>query len=93
MLICLFFWKAASNRKRILLAAYPICMAFTLVYTGEHFVIDIFMGWIYAAATFYFGSKLLDRWEAWRMRKRLENNTSQSALNSLEAEAPLITSG
>ena len=69
MLICLFFWKGSSFRKRILLAAYPICMAFTLVYTGEHFVIDIFMGWIYAAATVYFGSKLLDWWEARRLRK------------------------
>jgi|SRR5580658_7328452 hypothetical protein len=71
MLICLFFWKAASFRKRILLAAYPICMAFSLVYTGEHFVIDIFMGWLYAAATVYFGTKLLDRWAARRQRKAL----------------------
>jgi hypothetical protein len=93
MLICLFFWKAASKRKRILLAAYPICMAFSLVYTGEHFVIDILVGWTYAAATFYFGSKLLDRWEAWRRRKSLENKTGQSALDSLATEAPLITSG
>ena len=68
MLICLFFWKGSSRRKRVLLAAYPICMAFSLVYTGEHFVIDIFVGWIYAAATVYFGSKLLDRWEARRLR-------------------------
>jgi membrane-associated phospholipid phosphatase len=71
MLICLFFWKGSSVRKRLLLAAYPICMAFSLVYTGEHFVIDIFVGWIYAFATFYFGSKLLDRWQARQLRKRL----------------------
>jgi membrane-associated phospholipid phosphatase len=93
MLICLFFWKAASKRKRILLAAYPICMAFSLVYTGEHFVIDIFVGWIYALATFYFGSKLLDRWEARRMRKQLDAAADQDQLGSLEADAPLITSG
>jgi PAP2 superfamily len=72
MLICLFFWKGASFRKRIVLVAYPICMAFSLVYTGEHFVIDIFMGWLYAAVTFYFGSKLLNRWEARRRRKGLD---------------------
>jgi hypothetical protein len=71
MLLCLFFWKGSSVKKRVLLAAYPICMAFTLVYTGEHFVIDIFMGWLYAAATFYFGSKMLDRWEARQLRRRL----------------------
>ncbi len=74
MLICLFFWKGASTRKRIVLAAYPICMAFTLVYTGEHFVIDILVGWIYAAATVYFGSKLLNRWEASERRKGLDSN-------------------
>jgi hypothetical protein len=71
MLICLFFWKGSSFRKRILLAAYPICMAFTLVYTGEHFVIDIFMGWLYAFCAWYFGSKLLDRWEARKLRRQL----------------------
>jgi PAP2 superfamily len=90
MLICLFFWKAASPRKRILLAAYPICMAFSLVYTAEHFVIDIFVGWIYALAVFYFGSKLLDRWEARRMRKDLE--TREVQLGSLDAET-LVPSG
>jgi hypothetical protein len=74
MLICLFFWKGASTTKRIVLATYPICMAFTLVYTGEHFVIDIFMGWLYAAVTFYVGSKLLNRWEARRRRKGLDQN-------------------
>jgi hypothetical protein len=74
MLICLFFWKGSSVRKRVLLAAYPIAMAFTLVYTGEHFVIDIFIGWLYAAATFYFGSQLLNRWEARRRRKGLDSN-------------------
>jgi hypothetical protein len=93
MLICLFFWKAASNRKRILLAAYPICMAFSLVYTAEHFVIDILVGWAYAAAVFYFGSKLLDRWEARQMHTNPERPGRQAALESLEAEAPLIPSG
>jgi hypothetical protein len=93
LLICLFFWKGSSRRKRILLAAYPICMAFSLVYTAEHFVIDIFVGWIYAAATVYFGSKLLDRWEARRMRKSLESTKGSAEFESLKADAPLITSG
>ncbi|MGO8862991.1 MAG: phosphatase PAP2 family protein [Acidimicrobiales bacterium] len=77
MLICLFFWKGSGNPKRVALAAYPICMAFTLVYTGEHFVIDILMGWLYAGATFYFGSKLLDRWGSRQRRPqrvKIESN-------------------
>jgi hypothetical protein len=81
MLICLFFWKDSSVRKRILLVAYPICMAFTLVYTGEHFVIDIFVGWLYAAAAFYFGSKLLDRWAARKARRQLESGVEPPSLN------------
>jgi membrane-associated phospholipid phosphatase len=69
-LICLFFWKGSSVRKRVLLVAYPLLMAFTLVYTGEHFVIDIFIGWLYAAATVYFGNKLLNAWDRRQARKR-----------------------
>jgi PAP2 superfamily len=93
LLICLFFWKAASNRKRILLAAYPICMAFSLVYTAEHFVIDILVGWTYAIAIFYFGSKLLDRWEARRLRKSLEPPTGREELDPRGSAAPLISPG
>jgi membrane-associated phospholipid phosphatase len=91
MLICLFFWKNASFRKRILLVAYPICMAFSLVYTGEHFVIDIFMGWLYAAATVYFGSKLLDRWEA-RRRKQLASGIDEDGTSSRDIAAPVPSS-
>jgi hypothetical protein len=96
MLICLFFWKGSSRRKRVLLAAYPICMAFSLVYTGEHFVTDIFVGWIYAAATVYFGNKLFNRWEARRLRKLGQadpDSEQEGPLDSLEPDAPLVTSG
>ena len=29
--------------------AYPLAMAFTLIYGGEHFALDIVVGWVYAA--------------------------------------------
>ena len=32
-----------------MLVAYPLVMAFTLVYTAEHYVIDILLGWALAA--------------------------------------------
>ena len=48
--------------------SYVLAMAFTLVYAGEHFVIDEFVGWTYAAVAFVVGSKLFDRWEARRRR-------------------------
>jgi len=63
MLICLFFWGRANRWVRALLVTYVLAMAFTLVYTGEHFVIDEFVGWTYAAVIFVVGSRLLDRWE------------------------------
>ncbi len=90
MLICLFFWKGSSVRKRILLAAYPICMAFSLVYTGEHFVTDILVGWIYAAATVFIGSKLLDRWEARRIRKKVDATFDEPIHSTDDSEAPLV---
>jgi hypothetical protein len=70
MLICLFFWRDAKAWLRVLLVSYVLAMAFAVVYGAEHFVIDVFVGWIYAAATFVFGSKLLDRWEARQSRRR-----------------------
>jgi hypothetical protein len=50
MLICLFFWAGASRRMRVVLAAYPLLMGWTLVYGAEHYVFDVVLGWAYAAA-------------------------------------------
>jgi membrane-associated phospholipid phosphatase len=50
MLVCLFFWPIARPWARALLVVYVLAMAFTLVYSGEHYVFDIVTGWIYAAA-------------------------------------------
>jgi membrane-associated phospholipid phosphatase len=50
-MIMLFFWPRAG-RWRILLVAYALAMAFTLVYTADHFVFDILMGWGYAIVVY-----------------------------------------
>jgi membrane-associated phospholipid phosphatase len=42
-------------------------MAATLVYTGEHYVIDVLAGWAYVGAVFV-GVGLAERW--WRERRR-----------------------
>jgi membrane-associated phospholipid phosphatase len=47
MLLLLFFW-GAGRWARLGLGAYALAMAFTLVYTGEHYVSDIVVGWLYA---------------------------------------------
>jgi hypothetical protein len=55
VLIMLFFWKAAG-RWRWLLPLYPLSMSFALVYTSEHYVFDILLGWLYAVAVYWIGS-------------------------------------
>jgi PAP2 superfamily protein len=49
MLLLLFFW-GAGRWARAGLVTYVLAMAFTLVYAGEHYVADILIGWLYAAA-------------------------------------------
>jgi membrane-associated phospholipid phosphatase len=50
-MLMLFFWGAGA-RVRILLGAYTLAMAFTLVYGGEHFVLDILVGWAMAVGAY-----------------------------------------
>jgi len=47
LLITLFLWRSAPRWARPLLALYPLAMAFALVYTAEHYVVDILLGWAY----------------------------------------------
>ncbi|WP_457030799.1 phosphatase PAP2 family protein [Kitasatospora sp. P5_F3] len=61
MLIALFFWPTATRRIRVLLAAYPLAMACTLVYGGEHFIIDILVGWTYAVLIVRGVTRLVER--------------------------------
>ena len=52
LLITLVLWRAVSRPWRALLAVYPLAMAFALVYTAEHYVSDVLVGWLYAAGAF-----------------------------------------
>jgi membrane-associated phospholipid phosphatase len=48
LLLVLFLWPRVRRRWRPLLAIYPVLMAFSLVYTGEHYVVDVLVGWVLA---------------------------------------------
>lgn len=50
-MLLLFFWPAGWW-VRAALFAYAVAMGFVLVYGGEHFVLDIVVGWAYAAIAF-----------------------------------------
>jgi hypothetical protein len=47
--ITAFLWTRVARTWRPLLVAYVLVMAFTLVYTAEHYVVDILFGWLLAA--------------------------------------------
>jgi membrane-associated phospholipid phosphatase len=52
MLIALYLWRIVPRWSRVLLALYPLAMGFALVYSGEHFVVDVIAGWAYAVLTY-----------------------------------------
>ena len=69
LLIVLALWHLAG-RARPLLAAYPVAMAFALVYTAEHYVVDILLGSAYALAAWWAVNRVADRWAARRQPAR-----------------------
>ena len=48
LLVALFLWPLASRLWRAAFAGYVLAMALTLVYTGEHYVVDVVAGWVVA---------------------------------------------
>ena len=49
MMVLLFSWRLVSRAVRAGLVIYVLAMTFTLTYGGEHYVVDAFVGWAYAA--------------------------------------------
>ena len=41
LLIALYLWRLVPRWARVPLALYPVAMAFALIYTGEHYAVDI----------------------------------------------------
>jgi len=60
-LAALTVYERLHSRWRGLIYLYPVLMGLTLVYTGEHYVIDLAFGMLYAVAAHW----VLCRWEAW----------------------------
>ncbi|HVC87244.1 MAG TPA: phosphatase PAP2 family protein [Gaiellaceae bacterium] len=52
LLISLYLWRILPRWTRPILVLYPPAMAFSLIYGGEHYVIDCIAGWVYASVTF-----------------------------------------
>jgi membrane-associated phospholipid phosphatase len=48
LLVALFLWPSVRTLWRAALLSYTVAMAVTLVYTGEHYVVDVAAGWVVA---------------------------------------------
>jgi hypothetical protein len=68
-MISVFLWRRVKARWRPLLVAYPLAMAFVLVYSAEHFVVDILLGWAFAAIVLLVIGRLESAWARHRASK------------------------
>jgi membrane-associated phospholipid phosphatase len=62
MMAVAFFLPVVGRRWWPALLTYPLAMTFTLVYSGEHYVIDVLVGWLYVAGTFLLVGFAERRW-------------------------------
>jgi hypothetical protein len=67
LLFSVTLWPLTGRIGRVLLALYPIAMAFALVYSAEHYVIEIVLGCIYTVAMI----KVVDSIQRWRAQHRV----------------------
>ncbi len=51
LLIARTVWPLAPRWLRPLVAVYPLAMAFSVIYTGEHYLSDVLLGWVYTGGT------------------------------------------
>jgi hypothetical protein len=66
MMAVAFFLPMLRRRWWPLLLAYPLAMTFTLVYTAEHYVIDVLVGWAYVGIVFVVVGLAERRWRSIR---------------------------
>jgi hypothetical protein len=60
--VSITLWTLVRSRVlRVVIAAYPIAMALTLVYGGEHYVIDGLLGWLYVGLVLLIAVAWADR--------------------------------
>ncbi|MDQ4037956.1 MAG: phosphatase PAP2 family protein [Actinomycetota bacterium] len=66
VLVLLFFWPVLSRTARILLTVYPLLMGFVLVYSGEHYVVDVLLGWVCAGIVVIALARINRAWQRHR---------------------------
>ena len=78
LLIAITLWPRKHKWLRPIVALYPLAMAFSLVYAGEHYFSDILLGWIYTMVT-VFAARAVMRWWAARRAQRVPAARARTA--------------
>ena len=97
LLIAITLWRYVPRWVRPLLAVYPVAMGLTLVYTGEHYVVDVLIGWAYVLLAMFLERATREprRVLAARIRSawRYPDARVRSVLGTSEAEEPAAVEG
>jgi len=79
------FQLIGKGKLRLLVFLYPAAMAFTLLYGGEHFAVDILAGWLLAALAALVCDRITRRMA--RRRQRAGATTMTESATVVPAEA------
>lgn len=86
LFVVVFFFGTVAKRWWPVLLLYPLAMTFTLVYSGEHYMIDVLVGWVYVGLTFA-AVGLAERWWSARRRSRERERADEESESSVAASA------
>jgi hypothetical protein len=81
--VAAFLWTRVERRWRPLLVTYVLVMAFTLVYTAEHYVVDILLGWALAAIVV----TVINRYDARRAKIGASDRVCTESVGESRADA------
>jgi hypothetical protein len=91
-MVAMFLWRRIHWRWRPFLTAYVLTMAFALVYSAEHYVIDILLGWALAAIVSLVAGHLESRWSR-RAGRANPAHPSEARWNACSAVPALQPAG
>jgi PAP2 superfamily len=63
LLVVLTLWPLVPRWVRPVLALYPPAMAFALVYTAEHYLVDVLLGWAYTLIALWIVDRVAVVWK------------------------------
>jgi membrane-associated phospholipid phosphatase len=92
MIIVCFVWPFLPKLARPFLVLYPLWMTFALVYSGEHYFVDVLVGWAIVAGALWIGAMLRKRknWISPFTEPRIGAKPTGSTSESLDAGAPVV---